>query len=451
MIPSVGLMSVTFLILLWLRLYNKYAFKGEVHIGFPFFVGAGWFLYTFFFILEKVFKGDYSQTDALFILDSNIALIALVTGSFLGQCFHFLTKRTCNSRKLTTKVQSARTVRFSNTFRCSNFVLFLTSAVIATLLHIYIQYVFGGWVLFFTQKYGEFLSEGVNSLTVVIPMVCASFILVISRRGLFESNYKRRFVLLVSLALVLVFFLGGNRNIAMMILLALVWAKFHGKTVNIFVMLPILTVLISVGAVNAVLREYGIISILTKGIPVSADDIIRYMLAISEGEFGTMARVSAYYNEFNFVYANKYGLSYLFDSLVNLLPSMLYHDRPATIAVQFTEQYWGVKSGTEGLIGLGFSPIVEAKINFSELWFLVFLSFGFLLKLLSLYLGNKPINYYCWGALSIVSLNFFRIDFAITFKFFLLIFTFSCFIRFFVDNMSRVKLWSLSKLARTGV
>ncbi|WP_224981787.1 hypothetical protein [Geomonas agri] len=436
MIPLGGLISISLLLMFWMRIFDKTAVAGKVRIDMPLFFGTGWFLYSFFFMLEKSLKADITVSDSQFILDCNLAVLSMVIGAiFAGE--HLVSR--CDSGHNTAPQKFL-------TRPGNNVGTYVVMVAVTMLLQLYVEKVFGSWNIYFTQKYGDYKVDGINSFTSIVPIVCTSFVLVANSEYVIKSKFCNFVVVCFSAAIACLFFLGGNRNFAMMMLLAIVWSKYHRTKVNLYFLLPVLTLVIIVGAINAVLREYGIINLFAGEINVSVADINRFVLAISEGEFGTMARVSQYSTEFAFNYNKFVGASYLVDPFVNLLPTFIYPGRPDTMAVQFTEQYWGMQKGATGLIGLGFSPIVEAKINFSYLWFIVFVFFGFLIRYLSLLFRNKQsyLQLFAFGSFSVVSLNFFRIDFALYVKFSILVFISALFIYFMIVSVGRAKFYLLN-------
>lgn len=429
-IATIELFLLVLLILFWFRVYNRQAFSGKVKLDMSLFIGIGWLLYSFFYLLEKILREEVLDSDVEFATDCVIAIGLLTLGSLVCHIL-FVYRYKVNIKPVI--INEKRNINF--------FSAFLVSAIVLLCLNIYIKMVFGGWNIYFTQVYGEYLSDGLNSLTVLIPLLCVSYILVFNSTIVFNyGGMTKRLILFFSIVLIVIFLMGGNRNLAMMMLISLFWAKFYKRDVNIYLLFPVIVLGMFAAAVNAVARNYGLLNVLSGSVSVDKNDVQRFALAVSEGEFGTMARVSQYFNEFEFHYPLRFGYSYLVEPLVNLIPSSLFPSRPTTVAVEFTKQYWGGLD--QGTIGLGFSPLIEAKINFYNFWGIVFFSMGFILKFLKLYtksLKREITDYLLFGSLCAISLNFFRIDFAITLKFFVLVFAMAYLLVRITKTFSRIK------------
>lgn len=403
------LLIITLQILFWFRLFNQKGMTGIVSLSFPFFFGMGWFIYTFFFILEKILKGNFSTIDYLFTSDTIIALFSLIVGSIFSQLlFKSLPKKKSHYFPKQKEVG----------IRLVTLIIF--SIINLLILNLYIELVFNGWNTYFNQTYGLFNNENINSFTSTIPLFIVSYIFVFNSSIFKLTKIQEFIVVTLSLIFIIIFFLGGNRNISMMMLISFVFAKFYEKKINVFYIIPIVVIGIIVGGLNAIGRNYGLINFLTFNVDIDYQEALNFILSVSNGEFGTMARIYSYYNEFNFDYNHFPGYSFFVNPIINLIPSYIFNERPLTIAAEFTKQYWGnIEYGT---IGLGFSPLIEAKINFGKFWFIIFIFWGSLYGIFEKIVFNKfEYKYLITGSLSIVVLNFFRIDFAIFFKFFVLV------------------------------
>jgi len=406
-----------FLIFIFFRLSNKKAFIGILSFDYQFFIGFGFFLYSFFYLLEKYLKNLFTTNVLSFATDVSLALIFFIIGNIA--CQILFTKKISSINSVDNINLNSKKISLSSE------KIFLSFFLLFILLQIYMSLVFGGWIIYFTQVYGEFKIEGINSFTVIIPLLCSSFVLFFNSPYIIISRNNKYLVFLVSLFLVIIFIFGGNRNLGMMVAISLMWSKFFRKKFNFFKFIPILIVGLILTSLNAIGRQYGLINFISGSVSVPYDVALDYVLSVSNGEFGTMARVVDFSREFNFNLQTFPGYSYIVDPLVTLIPTIIWEHRPYTIAVEFTKQYWGgLGEGTEGL---GFSPILESKLNFGFFWPLIFFYLSFVIKFLEIKISkiSKRIYYYFFGSFSAVSLNFYRIDFAITFKFAILIFTFT--------------------------
>jgi hypothetical protein len=218
--------------------------------------------------------------------------------------------------------------------------------------------------------------------------------------------------------------MGGNRNIAIFILLGMVFCRYHGRPQSAIFLLIILSGAIFSAAISAVAREYGIVNILLgNSTDFEFTEALRYAKRYNEGEFGTMFRVSRYIGEvesFSYYFP---GFSYIFSPIINMIPSAIFPGRPDTIATVFSYAYAGAER-TEIIVGLGFSPLAEAKINFGMMiGFPIFFSGVFIAFLSKLSFGpsrDKAIVRFFVIAVVAASLNYFRIDFALYVKFILI-------------------------------
>lgn len=302
----------------------------------------------------------------------------------------------------------------------------LTIVIIVYFLTFYwVTQVFGNGLIFLTQQYGNYNVDGISSVTSTIPFAVAglSFVVVLSSRSR---------ILKIAILLVPIFFLlGGNRNIAIFILLGAYFCVNHGKQQNgIFLAITLLGAILA-AAILAVAREYGILNILLgNSSNFEFSEALKYAGRYNEGEFGTMFRVSRYVNEVrDFAYFVP-GYSYIISPIVNLVPTSLFPSRPDTIATVFSYAYANASTG-EKIIGLGFSPIAEAQMNFDILLGIPIFLWGCVVSMLSrLSCGQfKSDSKIKFLAIAIVaaSLNYFRIDFALYTKFIFITYIFSLF------------------------
>ncbi len=415
------LLPLLFSVFLWLRLFNRFAFRGGVSVDFPLFYAMGFVLYIIMPVTSLLLKNDSFEEDFGFFIDSLILSISVLIGAFCG-VYILQGNRVALNVKPDINRFEQKPLKLSNTAA----VVLVVS--ILMVLKFYLNEVYGSLFDFFTQRYGVFEVKGINSLTSFIPFFLCGLVLTYNSRFVLFPRFGSFLVITVSILIVVVFLLGGNRNIAVMFIFAIGWSFLFSRNVNFYKVLVFLVFGAVLAAVLAVFREYGVINIILGTKSVDINDLTRYILAVNEGEFGTIYRVSKYAEEFSFEVNNLPGFSYFISPIINLIPTFIYPVRPNTIAVDFTMQYWAAKpmvNSDSFIIGLGFSPIQEAKVNFGGVWFLMFVLFGLIGAMLCQFMRMRKLTfqyYALFGSLSVVSLNFFRIDFALFFKFFVLIY-----------------------------
>lgn len=400
----------------------------EVRINFAFFIGLNWVLYGFLPMLEKSLKGTVNNLDFGFLIDVNIAIGMMIIGVFYAD-IAVKSIKLRNKKNVYAKEEKKERPLFS--LKNEKMTILFSSIFVGTIFINYIFRIYGGFGALFTQQYGTANSSSFNSLSVTIPLLSVAYILLFNSKWVRLSRLSNFLVSLMSFLMIGVFMLGGLRNLGVMMSIAYVWSKFFGKIIKVKFMLLGVVSIIVFAAVVAVGREYGLLNFLLFNVDIPREDISRYILAISEGEFGTMRRVHEYSHAISYEPKYIFGYSYTIGTIVNMIPGSLYPSRPFSIAVDFTRAYWG--GLTNGTIGLGFSPILEAKLNFQNFWGIAFVFGGIINRLIHYkfirYISSYKMVSFNWflfiGVLSSISLNFFRIDFAVTIKFLLIIYVFA--------------------------
>jgi len=417
--------KVLFKILLYLILfiflfksfnYGRSIFK--LDLNFSTFFCVSLFLYTFFVIVENQFLNPNGVQTIDFYWEIILLILALISGVLFSKLLRL------NFPKKHTKFTEL------SKSKISKFKFNLVTVLVAVCCVVYIDLIFGGFTTFFNQRYGEFNADNMNSFSSIIPLLITSYILLFNlNASTYLTNKQNRIVVYLSFFYISIFMIGGNRNISIMMAISLFYSRFYDNKINIVKYIPVFIILILLSSVIAVGREYGFINYITSSTIIENSDFWRYAMNFGGGEFGTMYRVMNYSNEFVFDSLNFSLYSYIISPFEQMIPTIIYPSRQYSIAVEFTKQYWGGLS--VGSIGLGFSPIFEAKISLGNFWPLIFVFFGFLIEYFRVVLKNRN-AYLVIGAFSAVSLNFFRIDFALFFKFFLLIYLFTFIMRKFV-------------------
>ncbi len=383
----------------------------KTRVDFPLFFFLGIVAYMLLPLMEVCVNGvENYNADMGFMIDVIIALFSLLLGASMGEI-----KRECfGGRRINTEC-----ILVKNEMRKG--IVAVTVAVLFTTT-LYIMMIFGGIRNYISQQYGLYNATNMNSMTAVLPYFAVAYIIVMNNTRIIQTTKKMNFLIKgISVFFIGIYMLGGNRNLGAMMGIALVISCFYEKRISLMKYIPAFVLLILAMGIIAVGREYGMINFLTGRSGVTSYDITRYIFSVKDGEFGTMRRFYEYFGDYNYIPYARFGYSYVVAPIINLIPSILWRGRPATMAADYTSQYWIARKEVSA-IGLGFSPIVEAKINFGFLWPIVFFVLGFLIFEIYFKSRNYTSRFFLAGACSSIVLNFFRIDFAVTFKFFLIVF-----------------------------
>jgi oligosaccharide repeat unit polymerase len=231
-----------------------------------------------------------------------------------------------------------------------------------------------------------------------------------------STKRTHRLLLLIPAFLLLLFaILRGNRNIALILALPVCVHYLRGRRLRISGAC-LAAILAYVGLyLVGVIRNVGFAKVGGLQITSSAFDPL-------SGELGTLYGVHEK-TENTSLFDNEWwlGRSYLIDPVVNLVPRQLWADRPLTVAQAASFAYYG--GGRVGF-GIGFSPIIEAKLNFGPVGcMLLFAILPVLIGLIERPL-DKPngLALLCYGATAPMLVNFWRIDFATAIKMLVLFF-----------------------------
>jgi hypothetical protein len=289
---------------------------------------------------------------------------------------------------------------------------------------------YGDTLSYLISGYGSYNKSGVNSFTSSVPFIISGVLFYL------YANTKSRFVSTVIIFFTLLFFLGGNRNVASFMLIGFVYINYYGCKVSIFKSFVIIVVLLSLSSFIAVSREVGVVNAFMSGDQSLYQNWIRNMLRYNYGEFGVMYRHVEYSDVVGGSFETTWFNSYFFSPIINMIPTFIWPNRPSTNSVLFTNAYWGNAETLKS--GLGFSVINEAKLSLGSLYFIVFFVCGYFFVFLSnnFKKNRSPLLMLISGSIAAACLNFFRIDFAVYFKFIIL----TSLSGLFVYKISRIKL-----------
>lgn len=419
--------DITFLLLIivflsWFFSIGKSPLRGEFLVNFKYFFCFSSVLYLLIPSLLVYIDGEGEQ-DFIFLFD----VLLFYTSIFVGfLCYKFIFTNIENRFSFSKNI--VKDSFYPRRFSLINTYVLITTIICGFLVFYFINTVYGSFSKFFFQRYGSFNEEGISSITSMIPFILNGYILFFNSKLIRRCSFSNSIVIIFSFFCIILFILGGNRNLGVMFCFSFILARWNSKIFNLSYVLAVMFFGILSAAIIAVFREYGLLSVLTGESIVPLDDLTRYIFAYNEGEFGTAYRVSQYYNQVNFTTFYPSGFSYFISPVINMIPSSFFPERPTTIAVDFTNFYWSKFISTSDFIeGLGFSPIVEAKANFGYYFPLFFI----LLTLVVYFFGSiireqsYTISFLISSSFSSTLFNFFRIDFSLYIKFSLMTLFFS--------------------------
>lgn len=228
---------------------------------------------------------------------------------------------------------------------------------------------YGGWLqaggslagLLAPYAYGASEFDTPTGLVGVLTTTSANIAiasLVLSVPGLKTHRRFAYFVFGASVVVALLFVLRGNRNLLGMLVLPMVYIHLYRRRIRVRrVLLYILGAYVFIYGVG-IIRNSGFAQ-LGRGIEALASGEAFDPIG---GELGTSFSV---YSKWRGIQGPSqqpvWGATYTTGVLTNLVPRSLWPDRPPTPAVQLSMDYYRTR---DLKLGLGFSPTVEALINF---------------------------------------------------------------------------------------
>jgi oligosaccharide repeat unit polymerase len=233
-----------------------------------------------------------------------------------------------------------------------------------------------------------------------------------------NKKFLKYFSSTIILFFALILVIRGSRNIASMMLFPFIFTIMRHKSFSIYRVITFAIIFYLLGYSVGVIRNAGFGEIANLNFQYSVFDPLAQ-------EFGTNYSLFTKWIEFSSNQELDFGRTYFIDPLVNLIPYNMWPNRPQGPAIQFSMSYFGVSNVSDLKEGLGFSPIIEAFMNFSYFGLLpVFLIFPFVFCRYSYFLFTHKShkNNVLSGFLILIVLNWFRIDFATCFKIFLIFF-----------------------------
>lgn len=336
--------------------------------------------YTFLPILSSYINNKTFEYVDIFYRKSIIIIICLLFGNLMGRKF-IKTKKKVN-KKL--EILTKKNIIFWNIFLGIMNIIFLI---------MYIIFLRGGIKSFFSLGYRQSLI-GDNTIITALLFGIFPYAMIFLDRDINKNKFSYFITHIFLIFPIIIFIMGGQRNFLVILLICLIFL-----------------------GLIAIFREYNIINILSGKIELDWNKVWEYIFSFENGELGTTLAFEKYKRmivpEFSFPF--KYGYSYTILPLLNIVPKILWKNKPLAYGDYFSQNAFGYFDG----IGYGFSPIYEAEINFGMMWWLVFVFVGFFISWQDSR-NNKKSHYYTNILIASLTLNFFRIDFAVCFKFFIM-------------------------------
>lgn len=379
----------------------------ELNLSNMFFVAL--MVYTVLPLFDCVINVKHVEYILPFELKCIVLSIAIIIGFKVGQKSKF---------KYSVTVPQYRYMQLSAQGQIF-WTLFWT-AVMLCFITINIVIIRGGFNNILNASYRESYAKTNNNIAALM-FIAIPYAMIFNDSSIISKRRVRAFATVITLFVVMIFIIMGNRNFAIMALIALFWTKFKNRNFNkIFVYTALLGGIVLLGII-AVMREYNIFLVLKGDVDINWKLAREYAFAFANGELGTTFAFERYADKIapGFSFPHRYGYSYLILPLLNLMPRALWPNKPMVYSDYFSHYGFGVFDG----MGYGFSPIYEAEINFGILWWVTFLVVGFFLARCSKKMKEEQ-AFLNIGLVACLILNVFRIDMSTCFKFFAMMWVF---------------------------
>ena len=364
------------------------------------------FFYTFLPIIDCYIGNKRLEAADTLLFKSVIVLACLFIGILAGEKIDFITP--WRKKQLS---GASDNYQWLKTFMWGLFC-FGCVAVNVILLR-------GGVFAMMSASYRDSYVEANNNIGALNYCVMP-YALIFTDKEIVTDKKARIVALLFCSIITVLFFLGGNRNLAVMVVLAVIWSRFKYREFNLLGTFLLMMLAVIVLGYIAVFREYGISNIINGSANLNWANARTYSLSFANGELGTMLNFeeirSRIIPSFHFPFG--LGYSYFILPIINLVPKSLWPGKPLAYADYFSQNAFGTFDG----IGYGFSPIYEAEVNYGSLWWMVFIGIGMLL--ISSRRKTSQNQLLNMGIMACIILNLFRIDFATCFKFYAMMWVF---------------------------
>jgi oligosaccharide repeat unit polymerase len=224
------------------------------------------------------------------------------------------------------------------------------------------------------------------------------------------TRFKSIFFKLPIIIILLFLLARGGRNPVLFFIFPIILSYYLNKKVHLKYVLFLIILLFPFTHFIAVVRNFGI-----EKISSFSDWNANYDPIYAE--FGTPYRVLEFYfkSKHHVLY---YGKSILFDPIINLVPIELWPKRPLTIATEFTIEN---TKFADKVWGLGFSPILEALMNFGIIGvFFWFFLLRHIFQNIDNFIKSKKEILFSYILIFPILINLQRIDFAVCIKIYLI-------------------------------
>ena len=248
----------------------------------------------------------------------------------------------------------------------------------------------------------------------------AAFALLLFGRRV-KSDWQKRVTLAALVVVAVLLLIRGSRNPFLLAFLPSIGILYRHRAFPLGRALLVVLFAYASFQTIAIVRNVGLLNRMDAEIQVSFYDPIRSELGTSYNVWSA-AKTTPFFDE------RHWGKTFFWTSIANMVPSPIWPGRPVTIATDLSFYYFERGGSETEVFGLGFSPVLEALLNFGIMgiapWFF---ALGLGLRKIESWLEELGGWAICaWAALLPIAINVQRIDAAIAVKLYLI------FIAFFV-------------------
>jgi len=354
-------------------------------------------LYTSAMPLSRLMgQSELSDNDLEFMLAHVLAAFGLVAGSYFGG----------HQTRLYTKIEihSRREVKI---------MLAVLTVAVGVLFTWRTLYFVGFDPRNLLERY-RFEQEFLESNLGVSDKLLVHMVASVCTFGLIFWDERKdriyRAIIYATLALVaVVLLLRGNRNPFILLTFPALGVVMQNRPLMLKQGFVLFLVGYAFFQTIAIVRNVGVINREDVDFHLEYYDPLRSELGTSY-KVWTAAQTTPFFNE------RRWGATIFADSIVNQVPATFWPDRPMTAAAKLSFYYY--ERAGEEVFGLGYSPVLEAYLNFGIYglfpWFTLFM---LALVRFERFLEGRGIFGLCaWAALLPIVINIQRIDAAVALK-----------------------------------
>ena len=284
----------------------------------------------------------------------------------------------------------------------------------------------------FFRPYSTEGIEDSGGLTHLLPIFLISALLYLNLLVLKANNIWRLnklFIRLITFLFVTYYLIRGGRNLILILFLPIILMVFRDKIVKTRYIFLTICILYVFSMLMGAMRNFGIIYLNDFSI-----ENYTFFDPLNQ-ELGVGYSVISKYNEMpNSGYY--FGKTYTYNIISNLVPSFVGLEKSPGPAIDFSMRYFEVSNVKDLKEGLGFSPVLEALMNFSVFGvFFMFFIIGSGISLFQQWIAKfsyfKALGAYLFLAPMVINFN--RIDLATVVKMYLVL----VFFFFILDLLNR--------------